>query len=237
MPRKLKPWKTDTVHNHKKGLSVDVMFDRNEGAKDFFAEIIPGLIVRDGTEAGCKAKVREAMSTVGEYEWQQIIIIKRNDPNAWDRDEAPESAGLGIEYGRHEIAKVPYAKVERYVERPFYDPTEDEWREEDLATRDNDRNYYTYSGPTSTKEVNRYSEQGVVLPYTPNLWRGLAKLAGKLNELRDELAALLLGERGPEFLLAVFTKTPILVLPETGSTNEKEGGIEDEKKKTQGLER
>lgn len=184
MPRKLKPYKVDTVIHSKYGLKTEVYLDRED--KDFFGKL-HGDQYRAKSAAEVKRLIWDAMEAWRPLEWNQIILIEIDEcpyEATWS-DSLHFGCKLEFSFDRVEVSK---SASGREIVRPFL-PRGPDFGEEapidwQLRQRENNDDWDESACPSRHK----------CLPYDETVWQTLVKLKARTDTLTAKLTELLGGD-------------------------------------------
>lgn len=163
MVRPLKPYKVDRVHNHKTGISVDIMLDRD--SCEFFG-VVGGKRFTYKTASECKREVRKMISGYEGLKWRKFIEIKMTSVN----DVYSNRAEFGLETpcfdANFQIRRFEGARSvdETWVQRPF---------KEDLEHQDS----------AIQRWPKHKCDGGAIVVYSEAAWKTLNEIIVRLGDL------------------------------------------------------
>jgi len=173
MPRRLKPYKVDSVIDAKTGIKFDICLDRE--TKTFFADI-KGICVEAAQADECKAAAFAKIREMVKYEWKKIVVVDSH------RHFTPEDS-LQLSFQVYEIASTSFANKEAWVERS--------------VGFSNEEPYITpYHGPTE----NNPGHGTYILPWSEEVVTALEMIQERIALVQDQLRQLLGSEDAPRIL-------------------------------------
>jgi hypothetical protein len=188
MGRQLKPLEVDRFRDHKKGLDVPIMLDRN--TLDFFGKLTDGHDeIRSKTAAEVKAGLRKAAESYVPYVWRREIWVEPHEPHYGERSYSHTSPPnldapvVGLEFSRHVVSTPAGARARQtgwLLEAPWCEP-----EVMDPTARRAD------GSTPQIRDVPGPDRSVRVLPYSPELWRGLGLVAERIVAARRQLFELL----------------------------------------------
>ena len=163
MVRPLKPYKVDRVWHHAKGVSVDIMLDRD--TCEFFG-IVGGKRFAFKTAAECKREIRKMLQGYEGLKWRKFIEIEMTSvedscENYSDFNLETPSFNADFQVRRFEGAK---SVDNTWIQRPF---------KEDFDHQD-----------AAIKRWPRRKVSGMTfLPYSEAAWKTLNEIIVRLGDL------------------------------------------------------
>lgn len=210
MARSLKPQKVDEVTDKKTGMTIDIMFNRND--KDFFAVHGPATF-RDPTAKAVMTWAHKQLQEAQELQWQPIIKVtyrRINQPDGQNSATiaisatryfvAVNQAGRPIraDWGTSPDGRETIKNVFEYHSSP---PTRTTRRiglyERAMAFHWNDKEDGPFRVPLTVKRQFR-PDYDVLLPYDMETWLGILELIETIRQANDALENLLQAESGIE---------------------------------------
>jgi hypothetical protein len=189
MPRKLKPYKVDTV-SHSNGLRADIMLDRE--TKKFFAKL-EGDVYESDTAAGVKSQLWDAMASWEPPKWEQIILI---DLSHYDYDNTwggalQRGAHIEFSFDRREVSKTASSNP---IWRPFLP------RGEKFGERDPEDWELKRRKENSDWQYTAASSGCRRIPYDEAVWQVLLQLKNHTDTIGERLSKILGGGADPKLL-------------------------------------
>jgi hypothetical protein len=206
-------------------LWVDLLLDKRTGV--FFADV-NGKRVEAKSKDDAVKLVREALAAVTQVAWRQVLLIRVRERNREDRDDggsennkAVFSASCDFVYLRRERAANPLnpkETIERDHQEDFEVKVKDARKREAYFERTSSEKKKR-SDAVETRmrqERDALSHVGAVwdhfnkgtteyeLPYTPEAWAGVRRIAQTIHETQDRLDAFA-RTATPDKLLALAT--------------------------------
>jgi hypothetical protein len=219
--------KIDRIDAPQRGnrLWVDLLLDKRTGV--FFAQVNGKRVEAKSKDEAVKL-VQEALAAVTQVAWRQVLLIRVRERNREDRDDggsendrAVFSASCDFVYLRRERAANPLkpketierdhqedfeVKVKAAREREAYferTPSEKKKRSDAVEARmRQERDALSHVGAVwdhFNKGTTEYE-----LPYTPEAWAGVRRIAQTIHETQDRLDAFA-RTATPDKLLALAT--------------------------------
>lgn len=187
-------------------IGVDLFLDKRTGL--FFAAV-NGKRIEANTKGKAVERITAALDKVLDVEWRQVILLRvdaRQDDDVCSHENDLDvfSAGCSFTYLRRERAKNPTKKgatierehaddfevrVKREVERHSRHEYNSVRRKEvanevEKRMRDSRAALVRVGSPYSSHFARTKEYE---LPYTPEAWAGIARIARTLREMQDKL--------------------------------------------------
>lgn len=215
---------------------VDLCLDKHTGK--FFAHVGKEC-VEDVTKDGAIKKVQEALAKVSATEWTAVIVIEVSKQNRHDdstyNDMPCRSEHCGFSFFRRERAQDPLKKKER-IERMHTEDFERHVKEErrdvsrfehgDSKKRRADaREAALREGRASMHDVHhvfdsRSHEVHYEIPYSPEAWAGVERIAATLRDVQSKLDAFAASATSAQ-LAALASGDVLKLLPPAKSAKDK----------------
>lgn len=178
MPRALKPYKVDEYRNNKKGVIVELFFDRD--SKEFFATYA-GKQLRKPSINELRAAMHAQVEATVKLVWIPMITIDRITPFG-----NSNGAFVGFDIERQWIAQtLPGFWVSLL------------WETYERTDKDTFiKQFYPAQAVRSAFKLPCHAEDCFYLPYSEQLWKGLSEINEAILKLRDGLNKLLTTEDG-----------------------------------------
>jgi len=198
--------KIERIHaRHNPQFYAELCLDKRTGV--FFADV-GGQQVRENTKETAVAKAQELLDKVTTTEWRQVILLRVSDRKSDDDLNGTEngkrvySAMCSFDYLRRERATNPL-KPKSTIEREHVDEFEERVLKE--------REWYSNHGRTRADEVERRLREERAssfrvdttwdsfrdgtrefeLPYSPEAWVGVQRIAQAIRETQARLDAFI----------------------------------------------
>ena len=217
---------------------VDLLLDKRTGV--FFAQV-NGKRVEAKSKDEAVVLVKAALAAVTQVAWRSVILLRVRDRKREDRDDGGRennrpvfSASCDFTYLRRERATNPL-KPKETIERDhqedfevhvkearkreaYFERTPAEKRADEMEARmRQERDALANVGPL----WNHFNEGTTEyeLPYTPEAWAGVRRIAQAIHDTQDKLDAFAMAAT-PERLLALATSDvgPLLLVAKSEKT-------------------
>jgi hypothetical protein len=214
-------------------LVVTLSMNRETGV--FFANV-GGKLVEETTKERAVKRIEELLGKITDVPWRQVILLRvdkrRNgvgDDCSQENSKAVYSASCSFTYLRRERAPNPLVKG-RSVEREHADEFEarvlrarervmeyehgakakrDRADKEERQLREDRAALVRVDSPWT---LHGSSEVEYEMPYTPEAWAGIQRIAAAIIEMQSRLDAFT-AQASPEKLAALGTGDPLKLLP------------------------
>lgn len=173
MPRKLKPYKVDTVTNRQTGITVDILLDRNDTPAVFYGMVGP-IRIQAATDVECQKLVRRALKDYTGLEWKKFIILAAEKTgHDWIRSGYKTiNAGLSLAFHRLQGAKTVDGT---WTSKPF------------------DEDVVKHTAFTDDYHMRQWYRDGddVTIPYSEKVWATLLEMKCRIDTMGKFLEDLL----------------------------------------------